>query len=156
LARDGKLDEALQAAEERGFEKVLASASAIDLMLLGDAARLNRQWKRADQAYRTVRRRFSEDKQAAAAAFALGRMTFDQHRRYKSAARWFEVYLSEQKEGTLAREAKGRLMEARHRSGDAVGARKAARRYLASYPAGPHAPFARKLLAKGKDKGADQ
>jgi outer membrane protein assembly factor BamD (BamD/ComL family) len=54
--------------------------------------------------------------------------------------------LREQPSGSLAPEAHGRLLEALQRSGDSAAARSAASDYLARYPAGPHAEFAKRLL----------
>jgi hypothetical protein len=81
------------------------------------------------------------------AAFALGRIAFDQRADFGGATRWFRTYLAEQPEGRLARDALGRLMEARSRVGDAAGAQVEARKYLDRYPSGPHAEMARRLTA---------
>ena len=43
-------------------------------------------------------------------------------------------------------EALGRYMESLHRSGDMVGARQAAERYLGRYPTGPHSELGHRLL----------
>lgn len=76
-------------------------------------------------------------------------MDFDQRRAYREAATWFAAYLRERPGGGLAREAKGRLMEALHRSGDPAGARRVATEYLATHPDGPHSKLAA-ALAQGK------
>ncbi|MGC4067479.1 MAG: hypothetical protein QM784_23090 [Polyangiaceae bacterium] len=62
------------------------------------------------------------------------------------AARWFSAYLAEQPQGNFAREASGRLVESLHRAGHFAEAQRAAKRYLAVYPTGPHASFAKSLL----------
>jgi hypothetical protein len=113
-------------------------------MTLGNTARYAGNSARAGQAYRALRARHSGTPQAAVAAFYLGRMTFPS----SGAATFFQAYLREQPGGALSREALGRLLELRHGSGSAGEARRLARRYLAAFPGGPHAPLARKLVAE--------
>jgi TolA-binding protein len=100
----------------------------------------------AKQALLRLRSAFPGDSRRAAAAFALGKIAFDQTRAYAEAAEWFATSLREQPGGSLAREAAGRLIEARRRAGDDAGARQAAEGYLARYPDGPHADLARSLV----------
>lgn len=145
LARAGRYREALAASEREGFEQLCQSSSAADLMLLADVARLAGNAARARAAYERVRQRFpgQDDGQAA---FFLGRLAFDERADYLEAARYFELSLGEQPRGVLAREAAGRLIEARLLSGDGEGARAAARWYLERHADGPHARTARRLL----------
>jgi hypothetical protein len=145
LAEAGRYREALLAAEAAGFDGECHRASASDLLALAGAARLAGDATRAAQAYELLRKRFSSDPSAAVAAFNLARVAFDLSSDYPSAVRWFRTYLREQPNGWLAREAQGRLLEALQRSGDAAGARREAADYLARYPAGPHAEFAKRL-----------
>jgi transmembrane sensor len=147
LMRQGRHGEALDAAEALGFSSECATASAADLVALGDAARYQGRLDRAEEAYHAVRRRFPGHERAAVAAFALGRVAFDQRGSFSNAARWFRAYLDEQPNGRLARDALGRLMEAHSRAGDLASARKEARRYLEHYPTGPHVEMARRLHA---------
>jgi TolA-binding protein len=147
LVRAGRHGEALNAVEAAGFSSECASASAADLVALGDAARYVGRLERADEAYRAVRRRFPGQERAAVAAFALGRIAFDQRADFADATRWFRTYLAEQPEGRLARDALGRLMEAQSRVGDVAGAQAEARKYIECYPSGPHAEMARRLTA---------
>jgi tetratricopeptide (TPR) repeat protein len=146
LAQAGRYREALAASEQAGFERLCRSANAQDLMLLADIARLAGDAGRARQAYERMRERFpgEDDGQAA---FFLGRLAFDERADYAQAARYFELSLGEQPAGPLAREAAGRLMEARLLSGDGEGARAAARAYLKRHADGPHGRTARRLLA---------
>jgi TolA-binding protein len=146
LAAAGKYKEALAAVEKLGFDEVCATGSPGDLMTLSDAARLAGSGARATQALKALRERFPGDRRASMAAFVQGKIAFDQRGAYADAARWFETYLREQPAGPVAREAAGRLMEARQRAGDLQGARSAAESYLKAYPMGPHAEMARKLL----------
>jgi transmembrane sensor len=146
LAQAGRYREALAASERAGFDQLCQSASAQDLMLLADVARLAGDPDRARLAYEHLRERFpgQDDGQAA---FFLGRLAFDERADYAEAARFFELSLDEQPAGPLAREAAGRLIEARLLGGDAEGARAAARQYLERHADGPHARTARRLLA---------
>jgi TolA-binding protein len=146
LARAGRLKEAFLAAEAQGFRGVCETASSSELLLLGDAARLAGRPDRASSALLDLRRRYPEDPRRAAAAFALGKVAFDQRGAYSQAAEWFSTCIREQPEGSLVREALGRLMEALHRAGDDQNARQTARQYLSRYPKGPHADAARSLL----------
>ncbi len=145
LAAAGQYREALAAAERAGFERLCRTTSANDLLLLADVARLAADFVRAQLAYHSVRERFG-GAPAAHAAFFLGRLAFDHDANYAEAARLFALSLAEQPDGPLAREAAGRLMEARVRLADTPGARQAARQYLEQYPDGPHAKSAERLL----------
>jgi TolA-binding protein len=116
------------------------------LLALGDAARVSGRTDRVSEASLSLRRRFPRDARSAAAAFALGKVAFDHRRSYAEAAKWFATSIREQPNGSLAREAAGRYMEALRASGDRTAAEKAARGYLSRYPGGPHAELARSLL----------
>jgi TolA-binding protein len=147
LARRGQYEKAFSSAQTSGLEAQMGTASAADLMALGDAARYTGRLDQAELAYRTLRSRFPSDPLASVAAFTLGRAAFDQRRNYVDAAAWFRTYLREQPSGALARNALGRLMEALSRSGDRSGARGVAAQYVERYPGGPHAEAAKQLLA---------
>lgn len=146
LAAADKYQAAMTAAEAEGFEGIVARAGAAELLMLADVARFSGKPARAAAALSATRSRFAGSGEAAKAAFHLGRMAFDQRRSYAEAERWFGVYLGEQPGGPFAQEALGRVIECRERMGSASGAREAARRYLASYPSGPHAAHAKSLL----------
>lgn len=146
LARKGSLREAFALAEASGFDAACQGASAAELLQLGDGARLSGSAGRAKQALTRLRSSFPGDSRRAAAAFALGKVAFDQTRSYAEAAEWFATSVREQPGGSLAREARGRLIEARQRSGDGAGARRAAESYLSFYPEGPHADLARSIV----------
>lgn len=146
LASSGDLRGAFGAAEAQGFSGVCSSASPADLLMLGDAARLSGRPERAEEALLSLRRRFPRDPRRTAAAFALGKVAFDQRRNYAKAAHWFETSMREQPSGPLAREAAGRRLEALRNAGDLAGAQRAATDYLAAYPGGPHAAVARQIV----------
>jgi transmembrane sensor len=143
LSEEGKYAEALAAAGP-AFDALLTTSPSADVLALADTARLGGDRARAKRAYTTVRSRFSGSADAGLAAFWLGRGAVEDGDD-SSAAQWFETYLRERPNDRLAREALGRLLEARDRQGDAVAAKALAVRYLEKYPDGPHAKLARKL-----------
>jgi transmembrane sensor len=146
FAKSGNLRQAFAVADARGFQGVCETATPAELLLLGDAARLSERPDRAAEALLTLRRKFPHDPRRAAAAFALGKVAFDQRRAYGQAAEWFATCVREQPAGPLVREAYGRRIEALRNAGDATGAQLAAREYLSRYPDGPHADIARSTL----------
>jgi transmembrane sensor len=145
LARAGRFKDAFTRVADRGFDAELGRAGRDDLLLLGDVARLSGDSGRALLAYQRVRSRAAGSEAAANAAFAMGRVYFDQREAYADAASWFATYRSERSDGPLARDATGRQMEALARAGDSVAATRVAAEYLRKYPQGPHAPLARTL-----------
>jgi FecR protein len=146
LAKSGDLRRAFAAAEAHGFPSVCDSATSSELLLLGDAARLSGRSDRATEALLALRRRYPHDPRRSAAAFALGKVAFDQRHAYRQAAEWFATCVREQPNGALARESSGRKIEALRNAGDGAAAEQAARDYLGHYPDGPHADVARSLL----------
>jgi hypothetical protein len=151
LARRGAHTEALMSAEANGFAATCDALSGPDLLLLADAARYAGRFDRASEALEITRRRFAGSDAAATAAFELGRIAMDIRRDLTASGDQFETYLRERPSGSLAREALGRAIEARHRSGDNARAERLAVRYLAAYPDGPHAKLARKLTSTDVD-----
>lgn len=143
LERQGQFDRAIQEAMRAGLDEIYARATAEDLMGLARAARLAGRLDISGAALLSCRRRFAGTPDAAMAAYLLGRNAAP-----AEAARWFSTYLSEQPDGSLAREASGRLMEAHFRSGLREAARADARAYLLRYPSGPHADFANMVLSR--------
>jgi len=147
LAQQGKYAEALAAADRVGFGAECARANAETLALLADVARHARDPNRAREAYSLLRQRFPGTRQAGLAAFSLGVLEFDQWRAYGRAAAWFRTYIQENPRGPLIREARGRLMEALHRSGSEE-ARRLATEYLRDYPSGPYAELAQRIVER--------
>ena len=122
------------------------NAAVDEVSRLADAARHARALPEARACLLALRRRFPATPAAARATFDLGVVSFDGGSP-ADAAKWFERYLAEQPDGPLAREALGRLAEARDASDD-PRARDAARAYVDRFPTGPHVGIARKILAK--------
>ena len=148
LLAAGRLQEAVHAAERSDFDRVCQTASAKDLLALADAARLFTRVSKAVTALRVLRQRFPASAEASTAAFALGRIAYEQKRSYPEAVDWFATYLREQPSGPLHGDGVGRLMEARLRAGDQSGAHFDAEQYLRRFPEGPYASEARGILAK--------
>lgn len=145
LAAAGKFRDALAAAEQAGFEAECRRASGVDLLALGDAARLSGSAGRAQQAYTAAHGKLPR---GGRASYGLGLVAFDQRGDFTGAASHFESYLREQPGGSLRAEAMGRLLEAWQRAGRVSEARRVAERYLSLYPQGPQAVRAKQLLEK--------
>jgi FecR protein len=135
--------EALAAAVLEGWRAECARLGADDLVLLGDVARLAGDLDRAEEAYRSARRRFPE---ADRPTYALGLIAFEGRHNYNMAGDLFAGYLRAFPRGPLAREAAGRLIESRLKAGDDAQARQAATSYLHDFPGGPHAALARRTV----------
>ena len=143
LEREGQFDKAVEAAVRVGLDEIYDLASAEDLMSLARAARLIGRGDISTGALLSCRRRFPGTKDASMAAYLLGRNASP-----PDAVRWFSAYLAEQPAGAWAREAMGRLTEAHFGAGNKELAREAAQKYLNRYPSGPHADFAKMVLAQ--------
>lgn len=148
LADEGHYEEALAAAEGRGFRHLCRRLGAASLLRLAEVARFAGRVDRAEQALLLLRERFPKRRESAIAAYTLGRAAFDQKGAYAEAGKWFETYLRQQPSGPLAREALGRLIEAQDRQGRHDKAKQTARRYLERYPDGPHTDIASRLIAQ--------
>lgn len=135
--------EALAAAVLEGWRAECSRLGADDLVLLGDVARLAGDLDRAEEAYRSARRRFPE---ADRPTFALGLIAFEGRHNYRQAGELFAGYLRSFPRGPLAREAAGRLIESRLKAGDDLAARQAAASYLHDFPGGPHAALAKRTV----------
>ena len=142
LEARGDDDAAYAAAWSSGLASLLHSSSADELQRLARVSRLSGHRDTEREALLTCRERFAGTGAASVAAYELGRASSP-----GEASSWFETYLREQPNGSLAREATGRLVETRASAGDDAGAREAAARYLANYPDGPEVPLARRILA---------
>lgn len=145
LAAAGKFREAVESAEQSGFEAECRRASGRDLLTLGDAARLAKNPARARQAYLAAKGKIPG---GGRATYGLGLVAFDQQRDLAEAAKWFEVYVAQHSSGGLRSEAQGRLIEAYQRMGHSEKARRVAQQYLIEYPTGAHAALARQLTSR--------
>jgi TolA-binding protein len=146
LAKRGRYQQALAAAEQVGIDELTSTLGAEKLLRLADVARIGGKPSLAQRILFGLRKRFPGTSSAGLAAYTLGVTAFDQKRSFPEAAGWFSTYLSEQPGGPLSQEALGRLAEALQRSGQTESARNAATRYLKAYPEGPHRELARRVL----------
>lgn len=146
LESKGDYEGAYAAATAAGMPALLRSSSADELLRFAQVARLSGHAESQRAALLSCRRRFAGSDSAALAAYELARASAP-----AEACDWLERYLAEAPRGPLAREALGRLVEARASAGDDRGARDAASRYLARYPDGPQAAMARSVLAGAKE-----
>lgn len=147
LARKGEYKLAVETAERDGIDGVLNSVGGADLLLLGDSARYAGRGNLARLAYLTARKRFPGSSSAAMAAFSLGRFGGGE------SLAWFQRYLAEQPNGTLAREALGRVLELQNTGAGSAAALATAKNYLARFPTGPHAPLARAVIKRDAASG---
>jgi hypothetical protein len=136
----------LAAAKEIGLDRLTLTLSAPDLILLADVARYARDAGAARQALEAVRRRFPASARAEIVPVLLGRILLDVEDKPREAAVLFEQYLRRAPTGKLAEEARGRLIEAWSRAGEAKSARQAAVAYLQHHPDGAYSRLARSLI----------
>lgn len=134
LARQGRFDEAYQAAEAGGLA---ARADDVDtLLLVADVARRGGHPAGAALPLGRIVRERRDDPRAPAAAFALGRLTLDELGRPKDAAESFADCRRLAPSGPLSEDALAREVEARARAGDGERARALAVEYATAYPYG--------------------
>jgi hypothetical protein len=142
---DGDFRGVVDAAQVRGIDPTLARSSLADLVALSDAARYVHDRGLAKRGLLAQRSRFPSTDAAHAAAFVLARMADDGGARAE-ALRWYDVYLGEAQQGPFAAEALGRKLVALVDGGNAEAGRAVAREYVARFPGGAHAAYARNVL----------
>ncbi len=147
-AKNGQYDKVSEIIQSTGLNRMLKDAPPSAWLILGNAARQSRDFNTARTVYSNLRDRYPNSGHATTAALYLGRMAFDQQHQYAVAAKWFKIYLSEQKGGTLHREVLGRLMETQYKANMYSDAKHTATKYLEQYPEGPQAGRARELSGK--------
>jgi hypothetical protein len=145
-AEAGHYGKAVTLVEEQGVDGAMQSASADDMLLFADAARLVRRVDLGRAVLVALREKFAGSAEATEAAFRLGRLEFDAEN-YAPAGRWFDLYAKEAPLGAFEQEALGRRLDAWRRAGDAR-AFDAAREYLEKYPKGAYASLAHQVLGR--------
>ena len=143
LARAGRFAEAIAAVEAAGLDRVLRTSTPTERLELADAARYARDTSLAKRFYEAGPRTGDA---GARAAFGLARVALDLDADRAEAIRWLRTSLRRSSRGALAREARGRLMELLHASGD-PSAREVANEYLTLHPDGPQAETARRIAS---------
>ncbi len=98
--------------------------------------------------YEALRERFPGSVAASDAAFFLARYALARSHDPRASERWLRVTLAEAPSGPWAAEATGRLLEFVAADGRTAEARRLAKGYLARFPDGPHAAYARSLAVE--------
>jgi hypothetical protein len=141
-AAQGEFAAVIEAAERRGLENTLTTASLADLAALADSARYARRGSLAKRVLLAERKRFPASAAARDAAFFLGRLAEDDG---SGALEWYDRYLSDSPRGTYASQALGRKMMLVYQQRGLANARAIADDYLARFPSGPYAAAARRI-----------
>lgn len=143
-ARRGEYARAYAALQAAGGGTGLASAA--DLMLAADVARLSAHPQAAIAPLRELCARYPKDKRAPVAAFTLGRVLLDDLGRAAEAADAFERAQALWPSGPLAEAALARAAEAWRRAQRSDRARVLAEEYVRRFPQGRHAAAMRAAL----------
>jgi hypothetical protein len=146
LSRSGRYREALELAEQLGFEQLTRTLGDDDLLLLANTARFAGDGARAKLAFKSIRSRFSGRPAAGLSALYLARIAEAHDHDPAAAARWLRLFLAEAPRSEMAPGARASLIDIALKRGNQAEARSAAADYLAHHPKGPHAGQARALL----------
>ncbi|KIG15502.1 hypothetical protein DB30_05525 [Enhygromyxa salina] len=130
-----------------GIHGEAKQANANTLLDLADVAQYTKHGDDARKLLEQLRQRFPASDEAGKAAFALGRLAATGGSQAQAAS-WFELYLDEAPNGSLAGDALARLIDSYDALGRKADASAAAKRYLARFPKGSHADKAAKILAR--------
>jgi len=139
IARRGDYAEAYDLLGPGGIRRIDDVGSVQDLLTLADVARLSGHPADAVAPLRRIISERPEDPSAPLAAFALGRVELDALGDPSAAADAFERAIALGIPRGLLEDACARLVEARARARDLVGARRAADEYLTRFPQGSRA-----------------
>lgn len=124
----------------------LEAMDAATLWTTADTARASGDAATAKTSLLVFRRRFKGDPRAATAAFLLGTLAYDVEHAKAEGLGWFSIYLAENPDGALSREALGRALEASIALDKPDDAQRLARRYLDTHRGGPHTELATRVL----------
>lgn len=144
LAHGGDYARAYRVLGSDGLQNVVKSGVVADLLTVADVARLSGHPTEAVVPLRRVVFEHPRDPAAPVAAFTLGRVELDALGDPANAADAFARAIALGIPQGLAEDAYVRLVEARSRAGDAVGARETAAQYLQRFPAGSQAATVRR------------
>lgn len=122
-----------------GAESRARTASADDLLALGEVAHRSHHYAEAAGLYERFVGEHAEHPEAAMVGFTLGRLQLDQLGAPRDAARTLDRARRGAVPRYLLEDVLARLVEARARSGDAAGARAAAAEYARAFPGGRRA-----------------
>lgn len=144
LAAQREFQRAYEALGPGGAEARARDATADDLLALGEVAHRSRHYAEAAELYARFITAHGDHAQAGMVAFTLGRLQLDQLASPADAARSLDRAQRLGVARYLQEDLAARLVEARARSGDAVGARAAAEAYLRAFPDGRRAADVRR------------
>ncbi len=144
LAARRDFDRAWEALGPGGAASREATASADDLLALGEVAHRSRHYAEAASLYARFVRSHRGHPQSAVVGFTLGRLELDQLGDARAAAASFEAALAAGAPRYLQEDLHARRVEALARAGDRDGARAAAEAYLRLFPAGRRAADVRR------------
>lgn len=143
LAEAGDYERARQALDARRLRALVTEGSADELEQAGNTLR-RAQDSRSRDAWIALRDRFEGHPRGAGAAFQLARDAF-QRGELAECEQWLETYLQEAPRGSWEMQARGRLIEVQAAL-ERPSLESTVRSYLARFPDGPHARFARSQL----------
>jgi transmembrane sensor len=147
LAERGEHAEAYEVLRPEGIAGRASRASARELLLLADVARLSGHPADAVAPLERLVAEHPSDPQAPLGAVILGRVYMDSLGRPQRALAAFERARALGIPSALRDDVEGRTAIARLRTGDAERGRREAEAYLAARPSGRHAARLRSLLA---------
>jgi transmembrane sensor len=122
-----------------GAESRARTATADDLLALGEVAHRSHHYAEAAGLYERFVGEHAGHPEAAMVGFTLGRLQLDQLASPRDAARTLDRARRGAVPRYLLEDVLARLVEARARSGDAAGARAAAEEYARAFPGGRRA-----------------
>lgn len=144
LAARRDFDRAYDALGPGGTSARAATATADDLLALGEVAHRSRHYAEAASLYARFVAAHREHPQAAVVGFTLGRIQLDQLGASRQAAATFADALALGVPRYLQEDVHARRVEALSRAGDRDGARAAAETYLQLFPDGRRAADVRR------------
>ena len=146
LANLGLYRAAHDEAVRDGLYDKLNTLATEDVWQLAEIARYAGRAAGARAAYEALRLMHPQSEQARRAAFFLGWVALELDKAPVDAAPWLELYLASDPHAVLREEALGKLMKAYREAGRDEASASTAKTYLASYPEGIYAEFARAIL----------
>jgi transmembrane sensor len=120
------------------------TATADELLVLGEVAHRSRHYAEAAELYGRFVTAHASNSHASMVAFTLGRLQIDQLGDAREAARSFETALRLGVPHDLQEDVYARRVEAHARAGDVAAAREAAEDYLQNFPEGRRAADVRR------------
>lgn len=144
LAAQRDFDGAYDALGPGGAESRARTASADDLLALGEVAHRSHHYGEAAGLYERFVGEHPEHPEAAMVSFTLGRLQLDQLSAPRDAARTLDRARRAGVSRYLLEDVLARLVEARARSGDTAGAREVAGEYGRLFPGGRRAADVRR------------